>query len=120
MLDAGSWIINSCRLQVDFLRRKLTMQLPLADWLLKPQRYCLTLRTPSAPAPTNNSYLTVCNLEVDLGPGRRDEDLATELGVVAEIGASLGIDRAEFFRIVESVYDVWQAVDPPRLTIVEE
>jgi hypothetical protein len=36
-LDAGSWIITSCRLQVDFANKRLSLQIPLADWLLQPQ-----------------------------------------------------------------------------------
>ena len=37
-LDAGSWMIITCRLQIDFLHRRLTLQLPLEDWLLKSRK----------------------------------------------------------------------------------
>ena len=37
-LDAGGWMITTCRFQVDFLNRRLTLQLPLEDWLLKDRK----------------------------------------------------------------------------------
>ena len=34
-LHTGTWMITTCRFQVDFKNRTLTLQLPLEDWLLK-------------------------------------------------------------------------------------
>ena len=36
-LDAG-YVVCSCRLQVDFLHKIITMQIPLEDWLMKPRK----------------------------------------------------------------------------------
>ena len=40
-MDVGEWMITMCRLQVDFQKRQLTMQIPLEDWLLKERKYVL-------------------------------------------------------------------------------
>ena len=37
-LDVGAWMITTCRLQIDFWNRRLTMQIPLEDWLLKERK----------------------------------------------------------------------------------
>ena len=37
-LDVGAWMITTCRLQIDFWNRRLTMQVPLEDWLLKERK----------------------------------------------------------------------------------
>ena len=37
-LDVGAWMITTCRLQIDFSNRRLTMQVPLEDWLLKQRK----------------------------------------------------------------------------------
>lgn len=34
-LDVGAWMITTCRLAIDFWNRRLTMQVPREDWLLK-------------------------------------------------------------------------------------
>ena len=44
-LDVGEWMITMCRLQVDFQKRQLTMQIPLEDWLLKERKYVLSILT---------------------------------------------------------------------------
>ena len=37
-LDAGAWMMTTCRLMIDFWNRRLTMQVPLEDWLLKEKK----------------------------------------------------------------------------------
>ena len=36
-MNAG-WMITSCRLQINFWDKNLTLQIPLVDWLLKPNK----------------------------------------------------------------------------------
>ena len=44
-MDVGEWMVTTCRLQVDFQKRQLTMQIPLEDWFLKERKYVLSLYT---------------------------------------------------------------------------
>lgn len=37
-LDVGAWMITTCRLQIDFGKRQLTLQIPLEDWLFKERK----------------------------------------------------------------------------------
>lgn len=37
-LDVGAWMMTTCRLMIDFWNRRLTMQVPLEDWLLKEKK----------------------------------------------------------------------------------
>lgn len=34
----ASWMVTSCRLQINFWDKNLTLQIPFEDWLLKPKK----------------------------------------------------------------------------------
>ncbi|KPM37796.1 hypothetical protein AK830_g8769 [Neonectria ditissima] len=106
ILDSGSWIINSCRLEVSFLHKRLTMQLPLADWLLRPQfskyRWIQGLRMYR---PVNDA---VCNLVLDVVDGRNNQGYSRDLATFAKIGTFFGIHSVDIFYMAASVSEAWE------------
>ncbi|KAL8786240.1 MAG: hypothetical protein Q9195_008296 [Heterodermia aff. obscurata] len=104
-LDVGSWMITTCRLVIDFLHRKLTMQVPLEDWLLKEKNKWRSSIRPSMLQAVNDS---VINLVLELDPERCGKDFEERLNIFERIGSCLGLPVAELDKIVASVYEVWE------------
>jgi hypothetical protein len=120
-----TWMMDTCRLRVDFLDRRLILQLPLQDWLLLPIKsvppYPLSVLLLLKGIYYSATYLwltthfiyrevneTVSNLVVDLSPDHSDKILIERLRVLYIISGQLGIQATELDRIIKSVYEVWE------------
>jgi hypothetical protein len=105
-LDA-EFVVTACRVQIDFAQRTLTMQIPLADWLLKPQnvRYLSRLQRSPMYKPINDA---IVNLIVDLSSPRDDDLVLEHLRLIGEVGERLGLARGEILRMTDSVDRVWR------------
>lgn len=104
-LNDGTWMITMCRLQVDFLNRTLTIQIPFEDWLDKHRCpvYDEIQRLPMFQRMEHG----VANLTVQLVPDLKEKKMDDELGHLRALGTRLGLAPVDFTRIVESVYEVW-------------
>ena len=103
-LDAGAWMITTCRFQEDFGKRELTMQGRMEDWLLKERnrRYWWVQESEMFRRMEGVANL---NVKVPLQPG--ECKLEEQLKLVSTIASCLGLPVADFDRIVESVREVW-------------
>ena len=106
-LDAdGGWMITTCRLQIDFWNRTLTMQLPLEDWLLKAENAMYQwVQEHEVFRKVDDG---IAHLTVTLAAEREDEKTKGQVKVMREMGSALGLPAGEFDKIVESVYEVWE------------
>lgn len=105
-LDVGSWMITTCRFQIDFKHRRLTLQMPVEDWLMKERN-------------RRHHWITeheifhklddaVANLVVEISLDRGDEKTTEHLRILGRIGSCLGLPIAVLDRVVESVHEVWE------------
>ena len=103
----AEFVVTACRVQIDFAKRTLTMQIPSTDWLFKPEneRYLLRLQQSPMYTPVNDSVL---NLVVVLSSPPDDEFVSNQLHLMGEVGERLGLARGEVLRIANSLDYVWR------------
>lgn len=104
----AEFIVTTCLLKIEFEQRVLTMQLPFADWLRKPQnvRYLSRLQLSPIYEPVNDA---VAHLVVDLSSTLDDDTVQENLRLMGEIGERLGLARGEIMRIAGLVDRVWRS-----------
>ena len=98
----AEFVVTACRVQIDFAKRTLTMQIPSNDWLFKPEneRYLLRLQQSPMYTPVNDAVL---NLVVVLSSPADDERISDQLHLMGEVGERLGLARGEILRIADSL-----------------
>ncbi|KAL2072904.1 hypothetical protein VTL71DRAFT_12247 [Oculimacula yallundae] len=98
----AEYVVTACRVQIDFARRTLTMQIPSTDWLFKPEnkRYVLQLQQSPMYTPVNDAVL---NLVIVLNSPPVDKVVSDQLHLMGEVGERLGLARGEILRMANSL-----------------
>lgn len=97
----GGSLATTCRLKVDFGRCTITMQIPVTDWLLKPENSSLLKEVLDSGLffPVSDA---VANLNLDLACQKK---ILERIMLVGKVGECLGLPMKEYSRIVASVLD---------------
>lgn len=96
----------TCRIKVDFLNRKVLMQVPYTDWMLHPENNNLYQRAEGASI-SEIVNPAACNLVIWLKLPRQQSALKEQIEIMDAIGRKHGLPKGELDKMIDSIYEIW-------------
>lgn len=108
----GKVFATTCRIKIEFAQQRILMQVPLGDWLKLPEQRELYREAKKAKVfvPVNAA---VRNLALHLVGPRHLSPLKEQIEVVSKIGQKHGMKESDFYKMIDSIYDVQRQARGP-------
>lgn len=117
----NKWLATTLRIQVDFANPTLTMQIPMADWAMKPQGkdwlQCLA-HAPSEMRVTHTNAVILLQVELDAEKYESPYYELSALALLWALGEEFGLCYSVLNDMVHSVYRVWAPYRAKRTDVV--
>lgn len=105
------WLATTLRVQIDFANPMLTMQIPMADWLIKRQGkdWLKTLmRAPQRMQVIHTEATVLLQVELDAQKYEQPYFELPELAILWRLSGEFELDYTVLMKMVNSVYDMWK------------